>query len=1254
MAERDARTAEESDLGGVLVRICDLAGRVRGMGFAADADGTVLTSHEAVDGLPRLVLHAPGDRVCVVTPEAVTGVPGSDLALIRTEGLDLPPLPVTVRDSIPAGSYVRIAAEGWREARVLGRAPVTYTSTDRFHLVTGAVELAVGTEGSDALRLGGHAAGGPVLDAATGSVLAVLGSALQAGHGAAGFAVTPRDAAAGEPGGPIARLLARNAATVPGFGADLNLAGVLQLTATATGSDGPRPCPLHVERPLVAQEFRDFLAGDRAVLGLVGAPGSGRTTELAALAAQRAGGSSPGPTLWLRGADLRADDTSIAEAVARALNRAARILAASAAAAASPAPGADPDHPDPTGTDPQERGALRPATAPRGTEPPGPTAPGRTARTGAPGGREEVQGRARPRAAARTPEAERAPEGLRGPTGHRRAFGDISPDRVARLARDAGRPLLLLLDGPEEMPAALAQRLADWSAAGSGWLRDTGAQLVVACRAEHWEQAGAHFPARQLYGRGTGQLPACVRLGPLTGTEASRLRALHGLDASALDPAGARHPLALRLLADVRRAMPGQAPGRPTGEEILGAHLDLVCLRIAARLAQRQQPTGGRAVARLAARVSGQVHEAARRCLAPGQGELDRAGFEELFPWSTGWAAAVLAEGLFVPAGEGYRFADEEVGDWIQGTHLDLDAALRALVHARRTRPEEAPAPRSAVPQQRRRRSQRRRPPQPEPPLPLPRHRIGPVVQAMLLLARERGPARLGAHLAELIEATDELTQVGEHGEAAAGDAVWWSARLLAEALTRSPDARPHLSVLRMLAGRVVVWRTEGRRTPGDFGPDFWAALALPEEERFDLLRRLVVADGAPGSDTRYLDAVAALLRADPVSRQRRLTDWFGDERKLAATPAATVAAAAQALLHTHRGLALDELVEALVDCAHVRADELLATLAQEEPSALCRAVDRWAHDERPARQVAASAYGTLVARHARLDADRELLRLAALALLERAGDRTLHGSALALLVRDPLTRGRYLPEALRHFATGQARLPFEALLLALPTDPEAVLASCRTRLLRSGGRAEATELLTALAEVTSPASSRRVATLVREVLRRRPELAPAAAAYLEQRLEQGDSARSVLLPLVTEVLREEPAEVRAEIAATAGSHGTAASRALRAELLELLIEGEHDPEVLVRLLGALAESAEDRGDPATRELVHRTGLRMARSPQGAARLDRGLVELARRVPGFAALLARWLGEAPGNWSPLLGPGARRTIENLAAEPVAV
>ncbi|MGV9551798.1 trypsin-like peptidase domain-containing protein, partial [Streptomyces ardesiacus] len=244
-----------------LIRLHDLAGRPRGTGFAADHHGTVLTSHEAVDGLSRLVLSTAGDRRLVVAAADVTPLPDLGLALVRTRGLGVDPLPLTTRDRVEAGTYVRIAAGGWREARVLGTTDVTYAATDRFHLLGDALELAVGTSGRDALRLGGGAAGGPVLDVTTGAVLGVLGTALSSGHSDVGFAVPLRPAATG----PLAGLLAENAATVPAYGADLNLAGVLALTATsvtegdpAAGPGGASGAVEPVERAATVREFAAF------------------------------------------------------------------------------------------------------------------------------------------------------------------------------------------------------------------------------------------------------------------------------------------------------------------------------------------------------------------------------------------------------------------------------------------------------------------------------------------------------------------------------------------------------------------------------------------------------------------------------------------------------------------------------------------------------------------------------------------------------------------------------------------------------------------------------------------------------------------------------------------------------------------------------------------------------------------------------------------------------------------------------------
>ncbi|MFJ8982033.1 serine protease [Streptomyces sp. NPDC102282] len=1151
-----------------LVRICDQAGRPRGTGFVADDRGTVVTGHQAVARSEVLTLHGADGRSCVVGPDDIVAMPALGLALLRTGGpgtLGAEPLPIAVREEIGTGTYVRIAAHGWREARVLGTTPATYTEGGRDHPVGDALELVLGTDGRDALRSGGAAVGGPVTDPRTGAVLGVLSTALSAGHETAGLALplTPEDAP-----DPLAEVLRRNASSVPGYGRDLNLAGALQLTATSLGHADGRPGDAEaVERPHINAEFTAFETGTGPVLGLVGAPGTGRTTELAALAARRARGPVPALTLWLRGADLLADDASVADAMTRGLRRSGRIISAA--------------------------GAL--------------------------GDMEEA-----------------------------------TSERVAALAAASGNPLLVVVDGPEEMPPLLAHRLAAWAGATADWLLTHEVRMVVACRPEHWETAGALYPRGALHRpeRPAGGLPPAVRLGDLTAEQAERAWERYGIPPGMLAPGHDRHPLTLRLLAEVREALPPDVPGRPGTEEVFAAHLDLACLRIAVRIGAQAEPRlRGTAVRRLAAKVAGQVHEAARRCLGPGQGELDRASFEEIFPWRTGWASAVLTEGLLVPAGAGYRFAHEELGDWVQGAHLDLDAALHALVHrwhAEAATAVPAPPPQGAGEPRN---------------LPVPRHRIGPVLQAMLLLERRQGHAALAHRMADLIEAMDRLAPAPGTWERPP-DAAWWAAHLLRESLLRVDDARPCLGVLKVLAGRIARRSLSGGRPAlgpyAVFGPWFWRRILLPEGARIDLLRRLLPADGAPRADggERYLDAVARRLAAHPRTVQPLLCRWLGDESPLPAEDGApmrlTVAAAAQALLYARRDLAVDDLTEALVDTDHPRAAELLATLAEDEPAALCRAVDRWARDEdRPARRAAAAFHATLAAAPTLTGADRALLRGAALTLLARPDDTALHAQALTVLVRDPKTGSRHLPQALRIFAAGDPRLPLPLLTEVFPKYPEPVLAALRARLSLPGQAAD--DVLRELASLDTPALALHAPGLVRLYIDSRPgeDAGAQAAAYVDLRLEHSPAARALLLPMMTALLRDRPAPppVRAALARVLATPGTAASRPLRAELLEVLLEFEQgtgrDPEVLDALLRAAAAGSGRRPEARTRALVHRTGMLLVRTPEGAARFDRGLVEIARDVPGFAALVVRWLTDAPQEWAAVVGPGARRTMESL-------
>ncbi|MFI6086118.1 trypsin-like peptidase domain-containing protein [Streptomyces sp. NPDC051217] len=1187
----------------MLVRICDLAGRPRGTGFVADDVGTVITSHEAVDGLVRLVLHAPGERTCLADGDAIVPLPEVGLALVRTEGLDVPPLPISPRSGVEAGTYVRIAAHGWRQARVLGAVPATYTATDRFHLLDTVLELAIGTGGSDALRLGGEASGGPVLDAATGAVLGVIGTALHTEHRAAGLVLPLRAGAAVDPGGALAALLRLNDATVRCYGNDLNLAGVLRLTAAAGGGTedggcGSADASVLVERADTSRELSAFAgpsadgtaSSDALVLGLVGDSGTGRTTELAALADRRAHGAAPAPTVRLRGADLRADDTSLPDALGRTLRAAGRTVVAC-------------------------------------------DAPGDVAA--------------------------------------------VTPEQVARLARRAGRPLLVLLDGPEEMPPQLIQALPDWTARTVDWLRNEGAKLVVACRPEFWERAGEIWPSDVLHrpARAARRLPPAVRIGDLRPTEAERARELYGIPAGALAETEAVHPLSLRLMGELREALSGDVAGQPDRVDIFTAHLDLTCLRIAERLAAATAPGPSRAaVGRLAARVAGQAHEAARHCLGPGRGELDRDSFDAIFPSSSGWATAVLAEGLLVPAGQGYRFAHEELGDWLQGTHLDVDAALQILVH--QSCPAEAPtvpAQRSPVAVAPHNGARLYGPRGAGPRAPsVPTHRIGPVVHALLLLGRDSGPVALSRRLDGLIDALDRLgdgpgdaaphlvTGAVESEAARLANARWWGAHLLGEVLLRVPDTEPYLPVLRHLASRITgrsVREGGPHRLGGlaEFGRWFWTRLRVEEAARMDLLRLLLPADGAPETPVtrpRYLDAAADLLDAGPRAVQPLLCRWFTDERPLPTGPGAavhpTVAIAAQALLHSRRSLGVDDLTEALVAAAHPRADELLTALVEDEPSALCRAVDRWAHDTRPERRAVAAVHAPTAARHVTSTTDRELLRRAALALLT---DSRTHGAALGLLVRDPVTRPRHLAQAVAAFVRGDAGMSADALADALDTHPEPVLAAFRARLHNPA--ADPSDPLTALAELRMPQLAHHVAAVVSEYVALRPAAAEHAARFVERRLERGPAARAALLPLVTGLILHRPVEVRAALARVLAAPGNHASWPLRAELLDVLLAHERrhgarsETPVLHALLRAAALGSDERAEDATRSLVLRTGLLSVRTPDGATRFDRRLVGLARERPGFAALVAAWLAEDPQQWAAVIGPSARKYVMSL-------
>jgi hypothetical protein len=355
------------------------------------------------------------------------------------------------------------------------------------------------------------------------------------------------------------------------------------------------------------------------------------------------------------------------------------------------------------------------------------------------------------------------------------------------------------------------------------------------------------------------------------------------------------------------------------------------------------------------------------------------------------------------------------------------------------------------------------------------------------------------------------------------------------------------------------------------------------------------------------------------------------------------VADLAQDLLYAHRALAVDELTEALVAAAHPRADALLTVLAVEEPSALCRAVDRWSHDRRPERHVAAAVHGLRVAPYATA-AGAELLRFTALTLLARDGEPALHGAALALLVRDPRSRPAHLPAALAAYAADDPFVTAQVLGAALTTDQQAVLAAFEARLARPGGGAAA--VLRVLADAPpvpggAPAGPADPATrLAGRLLRERADRAELVAEYLGRRLLLGTAGPADLTALLGAGPTERSAPIRqafALVLATPAEQAGAAGEALREQFLDRLLAVERDPRVLAAVLERVAVTVDRRDGGRARALVRRIADAWTHGEGQVAGLDGLLVRCAGRSAAFALLLADWPPQArPLTAGPLL------------------
>jgi hypothetical protein len=1245
---------------------------LRGLAFGLDREGTLVTAHEVVDGLAGVRLAYPDGRSVRVGAGGIVSLPALGLALLRA---DVPPgAPWPLADGAGTRLVSLPGHDAALQGAVAGLVTARYEASERFWLLPDVWQLSLEQAPSG---LPVHAAGGPVVDAETGAAVGVATAALRSRRRGAVLAVRLA-AVAGEP--VLADLVARNAETVPAHGRALNLAGVLELAAAGIDAAATEAAARRVPRAdgLTEAAARGWDPA-RPVLAVVGEAGSGRTTELAALALERTRAAHRLPTLWLRGADLAAGDASAFDAADRALSRAHTLLRhpAPAPLAGQAARVAAEAH----------RPLLIVLDAPEEAPPP------LLARWR--GWWAETVRRLRatdcrllmgclPEFWECTSAAALGPGDVQGCP----VLGPLDPGSAMESA---------LRQVPEVAGAAMEPGVAGLVAAGDA----LGLRLLGEVRAA---QPALVLPRSRPLARPdllSARLDlACLRI-------AERLAVLPLRSASAAPAAGTQQqPVTgegtrgLGLLwwrSAPREDIPGRRPGPGVpGPVPAMPGPELSHPPVTHSLAP---PVAPHAVRRLAARVAGRCHEAARRVLGAPDGGLTAREFDELFPWDEGWAQAVLGEGVFVAAGSGYRFASCPLGDWLQSFHLDVPSALTMILAD--AAPPEAEGPlRRPVGAHRRGGPVGWAPPVPIPGQPtgagVPRWRLAVVRQALLALDAD-DPQALEALLTRLVLRLD-----GPEAAPPGSEAHWWAERLLTGTLERLPDAAVHAPLLRALAARVVYatnaapaaraamrrsdnerpptalrngsahatsvlsrtgerwamgavdWRADaapagdgvsntvpgprsgdggavgpswfgragsatggGERllgalpggaapnrasgspvpgagavdadwpgpvlatggapaplphsscpaatgaTDGDEPPTgatgahaaaaagrppgvvpflpwgFWRRLPLTVEARLDVLRVLV---GAGTEEPRRL--LGEVLAQDPGAALPPVCRWLADER-LSGTAAET--------LFAHRHVALDELVDALLDVAHPRADALLRALALAEPSALARAVDRWAHDPRPERHVAAATVLPLLARRAATGtaeataaaaAERTLVRLAAEALLAREDEEALHGAAFATLVGDPLARPKHLRGAVARYLAGDPLLSAAALAPALDSDPTLVLSGYAGRLREPGE--EAAAVLRALGATPAPRARTAAVRLVREHLRRRPEAAAQVGAWLRARVGYGPAERETLLAFVRDAAAEQPEPVRWRLAEALADVDCALARELR------------------------------------------------------------------------------------------------------------
>ena len=229
-----------------------------------------------------------------------------------------------------------------------------------------------------------------------------------------------------------------------------------------------------------------------------------------------------------------------------------------------------------------------------------------------------------------------------------------APDDLASVLRTEANGLVILLDGLNELPGAIDA--AAWIRQTIAWLRSVGAKLIVSSREEFWSRYYTLlYPGAAT---STALEPwRAVQIADYDDQEARLAYERYGLQLDEDEAIYLHHPQLLRLYAALAAEL-GDGAFHPSRVDLLAAYANAKSSEVAMRRSITTQ--FARSVLERFVRASLQAADL----------WLDESTFYSICAADSGVCDAWIDSHVLAPAGDGIRFAFDELGEYLQALSI--------------------------------------------------------------------------------------------------------------------------------------------------------------------------------------------------------------------------------------------------------------------------------------------------------------------------------------------------------------------------------------------------------------------------------------------------------------------------------------------------------------------------------------------------------------------------------------------------------